>query len=224
MRPETLEVVCSFDPAIDTEQMTQSQMLAYLGSRDPKLLKLGTAMPTKFFLREAPNALWEPYVMRGETEDERAKRAFQVCVTKVQMVYQNDGTHLPELTPTGRMGDHVIWSSEEMNARFSPAERLEVGTVAWQHSFLPRRVTIGGGLRLPLSLLDLLIHRTFRNADASPSDAAPSSEKPSGSTTSKTGATDPKSGVTAAASGSAIDVIATATSRSDEYTEVRRTA
>jgi len=212
MRPEKLEVICSFDPAIDTEAMTQEEMLEYLKTRDRKRLKLKPEpVATVFHVQEAPNSLWEPYVMKGDTEDERAKRAFQVCVSKVTHVYQDDGTHLPDLTPTGRMGDHTVWTDKEVNARFSPAERLEVGTVAWQHSFLPRRVTTGPGLRLPLSLLDLLIHQTFRSADASQSDAAPNSAKPSDGTTSKTDEAGTESAEPVDASVLVTGAIATAT-------------
>ena len=184
MRAEKLEVICTFDPAIDTERMTELAMLDYIRSRDRKLLKLKPGeFPTVFKVREISRALMLNYVMANESEAERCKRAFMVGVESVQNVYQDDGTRIDSFRGTDVMdaGSSKVQTFSEMELeRFSPAEILEVGTVAYYHSFLPRRTD--DCLRVPRTSVDLWTRRAYLDADANPTFADTSNSKPSGQT------------------------------------------
>ena len=173
MRAEKLTVISAFDPAIDASAMTAAQMGAYLKTRDMALiaphLRPG-ALPTKFHLREIDHALWGRYILAADTSDEQALRAFQCSVWRIENLYQQDGTFLPMWDAPDNKGQPM---PDEMMQRVSPAECLEIGRVAWSHSFFHRRIECS--FVPPHSFLTLLGGLGFRPADASPSLPAKSS-------------------------------------------------
>jgi hypothetical protein len=176
MRAEKFAVVSVLDPAIDTERMPAKSMAEYITTRDLKhvdpYLKPGE-LPTIYHVRAVPHSLWEQYVMAVDNQAERYRRCFMAGVERVQNIYQDDGPRIESWQP-GKPGELM---PEEMCVRFSPAEREEIGSVVWSHSFLPRRTA--ANFRLPPSSHAALIERTFRPAAANPSSPASDSEKAS---------------------------------------------
>lgn len=182
MRSERFKLVSTLDPALD---LTVAEMLAYNRERDFATLRFVPGeKPTIFHVREVPHGMWEQYVAAGDSAHERFKRAFAAGVERVENMVQPDGVSLPSWAPSfrhPRLKDVTMMSDEECNL-FSPAEREEIGSVVYQHSFLPRR--IAASYQLPASLEGPLVARRFRPAESSLSTAAdPSSAKPSASTT-----------------------------------------
>ena len=177
MRTDTLQVICTFDPALDTERMTVEDMNAYIKTRDRQHVKLRpSAHPTVYVVREIPRAIMFDYVMVAAEESSRAARAFMAGVESVRDLYQDDGVRLDTFRGTGTMdaGSRKIetFSARELE-RFSPAEVMEVGAAAWYHSFLPRR--IDDGLRAPLTSYDLWTRLPFRDAAVNQTSAETSS-------------------------------------------------
>jgi hypothetical protein len=196
VRAEKLQLVSVLDPAIDTERMGfRDDMVSYFEKRDfSKLvpfIKPG-AKPTVFFVREIPHALWD-WVDAAEGENARSVRAFRCGVYRVENIAQGDGTYLPDYEPTGKLGGAVIVSEEEMSARFSREECVEIGSVVYQHSFLARRIDLS--YQLPASCLAQLLPLPFRSAAANPSGAAPSNAKPLEPTTPTPPTTENQSAV-----------------------------
>jgi hypothetical protein len=176
MRQEKFAVVSVLDPAIETERMPAKEMAEYVTTREigklQAYLKPG-ALPTIYHVRSVPHTLWEAFVMAADGQSERYRRCFQAGVTKVENIYQDDGPRLDSWQPA-KAGDLM---PDEMCVRFSPAEREEIGSVIWSHSFLARR--IAANFRLPPSSHAALIERTFRRVDASPSLPESSSDEAS---------------------------------------------
>lgn len=180
MRSETFRTVCTFDPGLDTTRVSLDSMIEFFKGRDIAKVEhafSATEPPTIYTIREIPHQLWESFVACAPTEDERFKRAFMCGVKLVENLYQQDGTRLPTWCgrKTERFGSSQLdIMSDEDASMFSPAERLEIGSVAFAHSFLPRR--IAASYRLPPSLVQTLQGRDFLHAEPSPTDAESSKE------------------------------------------------
>lgn len=174
MRDERFKVVSVLDPAIDTERMPTAAMHEYMTTRDVRKLqpyfKPGVK-PTEFHVREVPHELWETFVMGGQNEAERYRRAFMCGVERIDELHQNDGSTISSWTPPL---DGVGVMKPDAVVRVSPQEREEIGAVVWYHSFLARR--IDGCFRVPPSSLELLGERLFLRVVASPSLPALSSD------------------------------------------------
>lgn len=169
-------VVSVLDPAIDTENMTREEMLAYARDRDIKRLKFKPGkQPTRYYLREIRHSAWEPYVTATEDESVRYRRAFLAALLKVDNLMQRDGSILPEWQPAGL--PRADWLPDAEAERFQPRVREEIGMVAFTRSFL------GWGIEpsylVPDSLVRFWAARTFRPADATRSEQAPSSAEAS---------------------------------------------
>lgn len=218
MRAEKLTVISAFDPAINVEAITAAQMGVYLKSRDMALitpyLRPGST-PTKFHLREIDHALWGRYILAADGADEQALRAFQCSVWRIENLYQQDGTFLPIWDAPDNKGQPM---PEEMMQRVSPAECLEIGRVAWSHSFFHRRIECS--FVPPHSFLTLLGARGFRPADASPSLPAKSSGEASPQAASVQPAQEPTALISATtANGSGSLTAATATGPAMEFAQ-----
>lgn len=188
MRSERFKVVSVLDPALD---LTVAEAVKYHHERNFDTLRfLPGEKPTVFHVREVPHGLWESFVGACNTERERFYRAFAAGVERVENLVQTDGVALPTWAPSQRLPrlkDVVIMSDEECHL-FSPAEREEIGSVVYQHSFLHRKIAVD--YRLPASLEELLPRRQFRHAEQSQQAAADQSNaKPSASTTPSQAAT-----------------------------------
>jgi hypothetical protein len=172
VREERIKVVSVLDPAVDTESMSVTEMADYLKTRDFKKLKFKQGVkPTVYHLKEAARPLWVSWVMAVDGDAERAARCFQACVERVENLYQRDGVCLPDWKPNGYP------MPDESLERFSLNDILEIGQVAWDHSYLPARIE--PSYRLPPTSHTCLIRRDFRLADASPSQPAASSSEAS---------------------------------------------
>lgn len=181
MRKERFVAISTLDPALDTERMTWDDLGAYTRTRDPgKILpfvKPGE-FPTTYHLRECPSVLWSWVMAAGDNDAERCERAFRACVERVDNLYQRDGARLDSWAPTTTNGTPRPMGDDEI-ARFPRSHIAEIGMVAFEHSFLERRIE--GCFRLPALLVEQLVRRTFRPAESSqPSAEGTSSGKPSG--------------------------------------------
>ncbi len=164
-------VVSVLDPAIDTEQMEVDDLVKYAQSRDLKHLKWKPGkQPTRYHLREIRHSVWEPYVMAADTEAEQHRRAFLCAVVKVENLLQRDGSILPEYQHANVPRESFLPEAEA--ERFQPRIRAEIGMVAFTRSFL------GWGIepayRVPHTLAPYWGARTFRRADATQAEQAPS--------------------------------------------------
>lgn len=177
MRQEKFKAVCSFDPAIDTKSFTLSVMIDYLKTRDMGLLRFKPGVqPTVFHIREIPHTLWESYVAAPESDAERYRRAFMVGVEMVENVVQQDGVTVSNWRGSekheSRGAVMQVMADDDLQL-FSPAERQEIGAVAYYHSFLPRR--IASCFRQPHTLLNILRVADFLPAESSPTSQGTSS-------------------------------------------------
>lgn len=192
MRPERFQVISVIDEALDTESMPLKTMIDYYEKRDIAMLaqyiKPG-ARPTIYHLRPVPHSLWQSFVMAGGAhEDIRFRRAFMCGVEKVENLQGGDGVGVP-WAPTRRISDTTtVMSEEECDERFSPYEALEIGSVVFRHSFLPRRIKLT--YPLPSLCVEALTHRPFQSAEPSPSAA------PTTNSSQPSNATDPPAAVT----------------------------
>lgn len=216
MRLEVIQTVCTVTEAaehgcIDVSALEPGTLAKYIQTRDLSLLKFRSDKPKiVFHVSEIANDHW-PWVVGGASDEEKMERAFRAAVTKVENCIQLDDVRVGDWTPTFDGRNRKIMSDEDAY-KFSPAERLEIGGVAWAHSFFPRR--INGCFRLLPMLVAALERTIYLPADASPTDAAEtSSAKPSprlDSSPSK-GGTDSASETAGASSVSATDAIAAGT-------------
>lgn len=183
MREQVIKAVCVATEAtdygcLDTEAMGTKELLDYWNTREFKVLKFKPGShPLVFHVTEVPNDYWANYVMAADTDTERAERAFRCSVVRVENMPQDDGVRVGDWTPPNINGKHKPMSESDA-VKFSPAERLEIGGVAFTHSFLPRR--IDACFRPHALLVEALAHTTLRLVGVSPTAAAEtSSETPS---------------------------------------------
>jgi hypothetical protein len=155
------------DPAIDWVSIPQDTVGAYLRTREFALiepyLKPGST-PTIFVLREIPDAQWEGYV-EVDNVALKYRRAFQCAVLRVEGLETPEGFALAAdgLVKRKLLNDEAL--SDEDCKRFAPSERLEIGAVAYQRSFFPKR--IGADFQLPPMWLEqwerVVRHRAAQN-------------------------------------------------------------
>lgn len=184
MRQAEFKTISVIDPALDTASLTPKELHAFASTRDFSIVEghwLPGMKPTIFHLAEVPHGLWEQYVMSGTTSDqERCLRAFICGVRRVENLVGEDGVALTAWEPTEKRGKHTLMTDAE-SARFSPAEREEIGSVIFTHSFLPRRMPLYSPL--PYSVDVHFIRRPALPAEQSRTTApAKISAEPSAST------------------------------------------
>lgn len=182
MRHEKFETICSNDPEFDTTKVDAATISEFLRDRmslDTVRHAFTPTGPTVFVIREIPHALWD-WVDEPDSQSLKYKRAFMAGVECAKNVIQNNGSRLPSVAgrdtiPNGTSQIDIMKDADLQY--FSPAERLEIGSVAYTHSFLHRK--IASCFRLPPASLRVLEGREFRSADASPTSPATPSEEPS---------------------------------------------
>lgn len=169
MRAERFRVVSVLDEELDFDYRSR---LDYATTRDFNLVKLKPGgKPIIYHVREVPHGLWEEYVDAPDAFAEKWKRAFQCGIEKVEHLPQSDGTELSTWAPSHkhpRTGATIL--SDEDIRMFSPAERQEIGSVIYNHSFLPRRTT--ATYLLPSSLQEPLTSWAVRHAVVNQPSAA----------------------------------------------------
>lgn len=192
MRQEAFKTISVLDPALDTESLTKKELYSFVTTRDFAIVDgkwVPGMKPTIFHVHEVPHGLWEQYVMSGTSSDqERCLRAFIAGVSKVENLVGEDGVALTAWQPAEQRGKHILMTDAE-SARFSPAEREEIGSVIFNHSFLPRRMPLFSPL--PYSVDVHSARRACRRAEPSQITApAKNSDAPSASTEPTPSATE----------------------------------
>lgn len=166
MRAERFKVISVLDDAWD---LNMQDRLDYAGTRDYEAYKhrlLPGAKPVIFHVREVPHVLWEDYVDAPDNFAEKYKRAFICGIEKVENLLMTDGVSLGTWTPNTKniRSGAVILSDDDLSL-FAPAERAEIGSVIYTHSFLSRRMQ--ATYLLPRSLQDPLVSQAARHAQLS---------------------------------------------------------
>lgn len=206
MRPRQLQLVCTFDEAIDFDKISSDEMVEYIKDRDIKKLVFRPGeKPLIFHSAAIPNELFHRLVMRQDSDSDRGRMCFRLGVHRVSK--PNGDTWQPNGETKTRGGTHTLMTDDEAD-EWSAAEVQEIGTALYWHSFLPLRIE--GVLRAPPSSLGILTQQTFRPADESPDNAEPTSGEPSAPTTSGQDKTPPSSASGARSGGSATAVSVTA--------------
>lgn len=178
MRSEKLKTICSNDPGVDTTRVDSEAFFKHITTREDldSIRNAFTAEgPTVFTVREIPHALWD-FVDGGASDADKYKRAFMVGLEHAENVVQKNGTRLAsvagrDVTAIGTKQQDIMRESDL--AYFSPAEVQEIGSVAYQHSFLHRKIE--SCFRLPPMCHRALAERDFRSAESNPT----SQDKPS---------------------------------------------
>lgn len=172
-----MQVVSVLDPAIDVKAMGYEKLNRYLETRDLELIrpffKQGES-PMVFHLREAPQSLWESFVEDGKNEQDRYKRALMCCLVNVENMHQRDGTRI-EAGSFARPDRQLI--EDATIGLFAPQYRLEIGRVAYEHSFFDLRMP--APFLLPPSLVVPLEQRMRASDPAAESTPNSPSAKPS---------------------------------------------
>ena len=183
MRSERIETIWSLDPELATSKIDVAVFGEFLRSRE-SLDTIRHAFspngPTLYTIREIPHQLWESFVERADTDEEKYRRAFMMGLVSVKNLYQADGSRLLTWTGSRSMavdsGQIEVLSEADLKL-FSPAERVEIGSVIYQHSFLARRIT--SCFLLPRSCLARLERRVFLSAESNPISPPTPNEEPS---------------------------------------------
>lgn len=161
------DVVCIYDPAIDSEL---SEVLEYGRERDISKLKFRDGMkPVKFTVERMNRRVMLRYICAAETDNERYLRAFACGVSRV--------TGLPDAPDwraenfvEGVAGRFRLITDEELE-RFEVADILEIGAVAYWRSFLRQ----GSAVTYPLlqssaRVYDMTMQGAFQSAEGSEGD------------------------------------------------------
>jgi len=169
-RAERFRVVSVLDEALDVPGKELEQ---YASTRDFALVDnryVPGQKPVIFHVREVPNELWETFVEGGTTDADRYKRAFMSGLEKVENL-PDDAGQLKTWAPSNKIKSlSVTLLHDEDLKLFSPSERLEIGSVIYRHSFLPRRTA--ADYPLPSSLVDPLVRRARRDAERKEASAS----------------------------------------------------
>jgi hypothetical protein len=169
VRTETFETICSLDPEVQRSRVPVEDMIKFFEYRDLDLIRpaLEQGKPAIYVIRAIPHVSWG-FVDRGATEHERFARAFMCGVAEVRNLWQSGGTRLDTVrgTRTEKVGGKQIdIFSEDDLAAFPPSVVLEIGSVAYWHSFLDRRTA--DFCRLPHTLLSRHPDSAFLRAGSS---------------------------------------------------------
>lgn len=188
MRPERFQVVSVLDEDLD---MTYQERLAYAGERDYSKVKLKPGRKAVVYhVREVPHQLWESFVDAGDSQSEKYRRAFMVGVERVDHLPIDDGSLRERWVPNTKNArtDQIVMSDDDLQL-FSPAERQEIGSVVYNHSFLPKR--IAATYLLPSSLHEPMTALAYRLVEQSlATTAATPSAEPSDSSGPSQGSTE----------------------------------
>lgn len=167
-------VISAADSAIDTEAMTDSEMLAYLQQRDISAIKLRAGQRAAVFhLREVSHEDQANILETCTTQTAREIRAFRAAVVEVtdcRFSERERGRWEPADKRLGLTADEA--------KLFTMATILEVGAVAWARSFLgPANVR---QFAPPQWLLAHLAALPYRSAEPSSvaTSSAPASTTP----------------------------------------------
>jgi len=161
-----MKVICTFDPALDVHRAGNDQsdgsnpLLDYVKTRDYSLIApyiRPGERPTIFTVESISRAVMHGRVARANSEYDRYMLSFQYGVQCVEHLIDSDGQLIPQWSPSGLAG-HERYCTQDDLERFSPAEVQEIGSVAYQCSFLPAR--IHAKYALPYGSIEILTRLT----------------------------------------------------------------
>lgn len=164
---DPIRVASVCDPAVDVYGMKHNVEL-YAKTRNEKLLKLKPGSEPIWFHVQRPNAnMFMTWVHAAESVGERYRRAFQLCVSKIENITLVDGTekriHTPseqQQTPTGVV---LYWTDLEVSQ--IPLVYIdEIGSVAFDRGYLDPKAE--ASYRLPHSVASALGRRISQDAAA----------------------------------------------------------
>ena len=171
MRAERFRVVSVLDEALDVPGKELEQ---YASKRDFALVEnkyVPGQKPVIFHVREVPNELWEAFVEGGTNEADRYKRAFMAGLEKVENLPDLATGESKTWAPSNKVKSLSVTLLHDDDLQlFAPSERIEIGSVIYRHSFLPRRTE--AEYPLPSSLVDPLVRRVRRDAERTPGAAS----------------------------------------------------
>lgn len=176
---QNLKAVCMFDPGC--AGVPAETMMEYVRTRKIELVKpyfTAANPPTVYLYRRLSRSIMDRYVDVQSGDESKAVAAFQYGVTGAEQLREQDGNRR-EWKPTGKTatpeGEIPTLTDKEMESDlFSRAEQVEIGTVIYNASFLPR--WIERGYLVPPSSVSLWARLEHPSADASPSTQPQSSE------------------------------------------------
>jgi hypothetical protein len=179
MSEELYPVISIRDPAIDREQTTEGDLLAYVQQhRDIAKLKIKPDVaPTIYYVREIPHHMWGRFFSFNGTDSD-ITNAFQACVMEVKNAKRNDGAYVEGGVSCARMKDSELMSFETMSRfikqPFGPLIVAEIGLFAYERSAF--QSATGESYREPPSCREFLARQTFRPAGSSPNTQVQSSD------------------------------------------------
>lgn len=189
LRTERFQLVSVLDEEL---AMTYQERLAYAGTRDFGKIKLVPGgKPITYHVREIPHALWESYVDAAESPADKYRRAFMVGLERVDNLPTDDGALRERWVPNTKNArtDLIVLGEDDLHL-FSPAERQEIGSVIYMHSFLPKWTA--ATYLLPSSLHEPMTALAYRLAELSLAETAASpNAEPLAGTGQRQEATDP---------------------------------
>lgn len=143
-----LRVVCTTDSALDINAMGGVDgMDRYTLDRDPERVQELSGMKATWFTTRRLTDGEMDWVDQGTSDMERFRRAFKLGCETAEHVALEDGEVADKLVKTGGYqhlpngGRVECWGEDEL-ARFSRAERYEIGAVVYTRSFLGRKSVI----------------------------------------------------------------------------------
>lgn len=166
--------VSLFDEAID---LAQTDIQTYRDTRDLSLVRfLPGATPVTYYLRRIPRHLVIGYI-QAAPEHERPMRAFMVGVERVEGLPADDGRTVRTTWSPSRKEQLITGPMSFMDAveleMFEPAVIEELGSLAFQRSFLARKNA--ATWPLPRLLLDVWEETVYRRAELIRNAPPPSS-------------------------------------------------
>ncbi len=178
MHTKPFELYSLADSAVDIDAMGVVVCGDYMRQREPALLKFVPGKkPTVFVCSDIPASVFSRYVMAGDTDVERNRRAFQAGVIKVRnLVSRIDGEKRAEVEPEDavQLRDRKIWADDRLDL-FAPVYQQEIGSVLLMRSAVP----FGSSVTYPPPplLLSVYLARCTRSAGKTPDGARPPSGK-----------------------------------------------
>lgn len=168
-----LKTVRMYDPAIDAS-CDDKPITEFARTRDLSALTFTPGKrPVFYHVKLIDHDLFDSYVQTAGSDSERNARAFQCAVERVENFTALSGEHFLSWVPTGQQAGAPYVSDDEKKL-FSPADRQEIGAVAYWRNFLPP--DIGPYFRAPPTSVAVWVAMVSLRAERTQPDAVTNSE------------------------------------------------
>lgn len=151
---KTRQLVCIWDPAIDTEA---SDLSEYIRTRDAKHLQyVAGTKPEIYHCRAITHDMFS-WVNAPEKPEDKFARAFYASVVKVSNFVDAQHNQRDEWAPAAvqnagaKLDRTVDLFSKDEKAKFDPGTYCEIGEVMYRLAFFPKRIAVSFQLS-PMSL------------------------------------------------------------------------